>query len=225
MQTLDKESAQSTNSHFVQSRLLGSEKEQAMREMMDARQKREKLQRMGKRIVTTISTFNLIPSAIMLLLLAAAGVVALVGLAFTLGDGLASFSDSILGGAQTVLYYGRSLVIGDTTAAASDYVFATATGTAISHFIISAIIIAMILPVPIILSIALYRGHGWARVVLMIFYFSAVYVLIWVAIDALHIGPIAIIMPAFFATFSLVSGILLFVNKSVKEYMEYAINN
>lgn len=201
-----------------------NEKEQAMQEMMDTRQKREKLQRMGKRIVATIATLNLIPSAIMLLLLIAAGVVALFGLAFTLGDGLASFSDSIIGGAQTVLYYGRSLVIGDTTAI-SDYVVATATGTAISHFIISAIIVAMILPVPIILSVALYRGHGWARVVLMIFYFSAVYVLIFMGLQVVNLGAAAVVLPVVFASYSLVTGFVLFISKSVKEYMEYAINN
>jgi len=201
-----------------------NEKEQDMQEMMDTRQKREKLQRMGKRIVATIATLNLIPSAIMLLLLIAAGVVALFGLAFTLGDGLASFSDSIIGGAQTVLYYGRSLVIGDTTAI-SDYVVATATGTAISHFIISAIIVAMILPVPIILSVALYRGHGWARVVLMIFYFSAVYVLIFMGLQVVNLGAAAVVLPVVFASYSLVTGFVLFISKSVKEYMEYAINN
>jgi len=202
-----------------------TEKEQAMQEMMAARQKREKSQRIGKGIVATIATMNMIPSAIMVLLVIAAGIVALFGLVFTLGDGLASFSDSILGGAQTALYFGRRLVYGDTSAVASDYVVATAAGAAISNFIITVIIVVLLLPAPIVLSIALYRGHGWARLVLMIFYFSAFYVLIFMGLQHLGQDTVTIILPVVFGAYSLVTGVVLSFSKSVKVYMEYAINN
>jgi len=179
------------------------EKEQAMQEMMKDRQVRKRLKHIGAAIVITIAVINALPSVISLLALAFAGVIALFG-HLSSNVGLLTLSENIFNTVRSTL----------------DHVIITAGAT---HTGVFSTVLSRILP--IIMSIAIVRGKGWARFLFMLYCFAASYIFIIMVLEFHALGAAVIAMPMLGAAYFLTAGMLLFVSKGVKEYMYHASNN
>ena len=75
-----------------------------------------------------------------------------------------------------------------------------------------------------VLSIAIVCGHGWARGIFIAIFSSVLYIMLIMALEAHTLGTVAVFLPLLAALYSFVAGLLLFVSKSVNEYMYSAAN-